>query len=141
MCGWHWHVLSHTELQLRLAIHNKGIGKIGGVSRLVIIVAVVTQQGADTLALCIQLGHDKRVVAMNLSLIHGSTDQTVCMTREVKIAYAVNHIESPWGDSVLYLGGLGILLLYRLEAYLTMEIAMITQHILCNRRAQLGINP
>ena len=136
-----WHILSHAELQLSLAIDNKGIGKVGGVGGLIIIVAIVAQQGTDALSLRIELRHDKRVTTVDIGFVQRAMYQTVGMTRKSKIAYTVEHIQPTWCDGILYLSSLGILLLYGLIAYLSVEIAMIAQHVLRYRGSQFRVYP
>ena len=63
------------------------------------------------------------------------------MGREVEVTYAVEHIQRTGADRILYLGLLRILLLYGLIVYLAVDVAVVAEHVLGNRGAQLRIDP
>ena len=78
---------------------------------------------------------------MDISFIQRAVYQTVSMMRKVVIAHTVEHIQTAWRDRILYLGRLGILLLYRLMTHPAVKVSVIAQHILSHRSTQLRIYP
>ena len=134
-------ILRQLEAQLRLTVNDKGIGQVGGIAWLVIIIAVVAQQHTDTVALCIEISHHKRIASVNQRLIERLMYQAVCSSRETEIADTVECIESSEIHRVPDLRRLGILLLDSLETYLSVEITVVAQYRTCHRRAQFRIHP
>ena len=74
--------VGHLQSQLCLAVDHEGVGKIGGITRLVIVVAVVAQQGADARTLGFQFADDKGVTATDGGLVQGAVNQAVSLSRE-----------------------------------------------------------
>ena len=72
---------------------------------------------------------------MDNGIVERGTNQTVSLSRESEIAYAVQPIESAWCNGIAYLGRLGILLLNDFTAYLSIEIAMVAKHRLSHLSA------
>ena len=135
------HVIRQLEAQLCLSVNHKGVGKIGGIVGLEIVIAIVAQQGVDTIALSIEIGKHEGVAPMNQGIGMGTLNQTVGMGRESEIAHTVEQIEPSWVNCIFYLRSLGILLGDGLKTYLSVEIAVIAQHITSHQRAQLRIDP
>ena len=141
MLSSHRHVLSQLEAQLGLAVDDKSVSQIGGVVGLVIVVTIVAQQRADTIALGIESGYLKGIALVNQRLRLGTFDKTVSMSGESEISDAVETIETARGDGIAYLCRLGILLLDDIIRHTSVEIAMIAENRLGHLSTQLGINP
>ena len=135
------HIVGQLEAQLCLSVHLEGIGKIGGIVRLEIAIAIVAQQGIDTIALSIEIGKIEGVAPMNQGFGKGAMNQTVSMSRKSEIAHAVEHIESSRVNGVFNLRGLGILLGDGLITDLSVEIAVVAQYTTSHHGAQLWIDP
>ena len=110
MRGFWRNLVGQSQLQLSLAVDSEGVGKIRGVVRLVIVVAVVTQQGADTLTFGINVCHYEGITTMYEGIVKSGVNHTVSFSRIPQIGYAVDIVQATRNDGIAYLGLFGVLL-------------------------------
>ena len=79
--------LGQLETELRLVGYGYGVGEIRGITRVVIIVAVVAQQCIDAAALPIEGSCAKGTARLDEALLTGGVDELLDGVREVDVGH------------------------------------------------------
>ena len=129
--------VNHLQSQLGLIRHSKGVSKIGGIVRREIIIAVVAEEGADTVALAVE-GSDTEGIALgDECLLTGGVDELLQRVGKADIGQRVDGKERIESDGITEFALLGILHGHRLVGHFTTEIAVVAKHR-CGYRGTQG---
>ena len=94
------HLVGQLQLQLHLPVDDEGVGQIRSETRLIIIVAVVAQQGTDALALGIEVADVEGVALLEMALTGRRPYQAVSLSRKTDHADGVEGIEAAGTDFI-----------------------------------------
>ena len=89
VAGLSWCLLCQLEAQLHLTVHSKGVCQIRGVAGLVIIVAVIAEQIADSATLPIEISHHEGITLAHNGRGCCGMDQAVCLTVKSHITHTI----------------------------------------------------
>ena len=118
-----------------------GVGKERGVARLVIVIAVVAQQIAYTVALCIERRHGERTAFLQLRDRGARGNELRYFGGEVEIGHRVERVKWANAHRIANLGFLRVLLCQHFVLHTPLKVSIIFQCVLRNRCAQGRVYP
>ena len=128
------------EAQLCFPVDGKGICQIGGVTGVVIEIAVVAHEVADAGSLAVEVGDAEGRSALDEPFGAGGVDERLHGCGEVDVADGVEGVEGVELDGVAYLAFLGILLRYGFVGDVAAEETVVLQDGACYGGAECGID-
>ena len=85
--------VGHLEAELGSVLYSEGVSQIGGVSRVIIEVAVVAEEGADACALPVERVETEGGIALDESFLAGGVDECLHRSGKVDVGHGVEPIE------------------------------------------------
>ena len=122
--GFRFDAIYHRESHVHLARHIHRVGKIGSVTVLIEIIALIAEKSGQSLALLLQLRDIERTALPDKCLRHGGIDELLAMLREIEISHGIQAPEMPHIYLISHLRLLRITLGLHLIIYPAIEIAV-----------------
>ena len=138
--GFLGQAFSQLETELGLVLDGEGIGQIGGIARVIVIVAVVAEEVADTCALSIEGREAEGAIALDETFLAGGVDECLHRSGEVDVRHGVEPVEGVERDGVAYLALLRILLGHQLVSDVGTEVAVVLEHGTCDGGTKGGVH-
>ena len=132
--------VGQLQAQLGTIFHVNSICEVVHIAGVVIVIAVVSQQVADTAALAFQGADAEGGARLDKRFGGGAVDEVLGYVGEADVGYTVVGEKRVEAYVVGYLALLGILTRYRLVGDRGTEEAIVLQHRLCHRGTQGGVD-